>query len=382
MPVPSLITDLSTTPASNSPAGSENVFPSLDDYLRAQSAFLASVRDNSGNGWVSPYLPLAGGTMTGTVNGLQMASANGGQLAGLRNKIINGDMRVAQRGTVSSGISTVTYTLDRWIVFTGGASLSVGQSTGDGALFQYALNVVGAVGNTTCNITQRIERRNAYPLASKQVTISARIYASASFTPTWSVDSANTADTFAATTNVATGTFSALSIGWNDVTFTTTLNSACQNGFQVSFLMGATTTGNKGLTGVQLEVGPIPTIFEQIPIGLSLQLCQRYYYRTTTTSGRTGSGYCASTTTADIFIQFPVSMRIAPTALEQSGTASEYGVAFGAGGANQSAVPSFIAGGASVNGADYLATVASGFTTGQGCIGYLNGGYLGWSAEL
>jgi hypothetical protein len=75
-------------------------------------------------------------------------------------------------------------------------------------------------------------------------------------------------------------------------------------------------------------------------------------------------------------------MRIAPTALEQSGTASQYGVAFGAGGANQSAVPSFIASGASVNGADYLATVASGFTTGQGCIGYLGGGYLGWSAEL
>jgi hypothetical protein len=132
---------------------------------------------------------------------------------------------------------------------------------------------------------------------------------------------------------------------------------------------------------VQLEVGPLATPFEQRPYGMELALCQRYYYRTST-SGRTGSGYCSTTTAADIYVQFPVSMRIAPTAIEQSGTASQYGVAFGASGANQSAVPSFIASGASVNGADYLATVASGFTVGQGCIGYSNGGYLGWSAEL
>lgn len=65
MPVPTLVTDLSTTAASNSPAGSENVFPDLDNYLRALSAFLASIRDNSGNGWSSPYLPLSGGTVTG-----------------------------------------------------------------------------------------------------------------------------------------------------------------------------------------------------------------------------------------------------------------------------------------------------------------------------
>ena len=66
MPVPSLVTDLSTTAASNSPAGSDNVFPDLDNYLRALSAFVASVRDNSGNGWVSPYLALSGGTVSGS----------------------------------------------------------------------------------------------------------------------------------------------------------------------------------------------------------------------------------------------------------------------------------------------------------------------------
>jgi hypothetical protein len=66
MPIPSLITDLSTTVGSNSPAGSDNVFPDLDNYLRALSAFLASIRDNSGNGWVSPYATVASPTLTGT----------------------------------------------------------------------------------------------------------------------------------------------------------------------------------------------------------------------------------------------------------------------------------------------------------------------------
>ena len=121
MAVPSLITDLSTTPASNSPAGSENVFPSLDDYLRAQSAFLASVRDNSGNGWVSPYLPLAGGTMTGTVAGLQISSLNGGPLAGFRNYLINSGALVAQRSAQAFTGNQAAYgQVDRWAVSTAG----------------------------------------------------------------------------------------------------------------------------------------------------------------------------------------------------------------------------------------------------------------------
>jgi len=43
MPVPTSITDLSTTPASNSPAGADAVFPNLDDYLRAHAAFIAQL---------------------------------------------------------------------------------------------------------------------------------------------------------------------------------------------------------------------------------------------------------------------------------------------------------------------------------------------------
>jgi hypothetical protein len=59
MPVPALISDLSTTAASNSPPGSEAVFPNLDNYLRALSSFIAQNYANKA--------ALASPTFTGTV---------------------------------------------------------------------------------------------------------------------------------------------------------------------------------------------------------------------------------------------------------------------------------------------------------------------------
>lgn len=47
MPVPTLITSLSTTAASNSPPGGESIAGNMDDYLRAAFAFIAELRDRS-----------------------------------------------------------------------------------------------------------------------------------------------------------------------------------------------------------------------------------------------------------------------------------------------------------------------------------------------
>lgn len=60
MPVPTSITDLSTTAASNSPAGADAVFPNLDDYLRAHAAFIAQL-----NAADATKVAKAGDTMTG-----------------------------------------------------------------------------------------------------------------------------------------------------------------------------------------------------------------------------------------------------------------------------------------------------------------------------
>ena len=70
MTVPTLITDLSVTPATNAAliSGSDSPIV-LDDHLRTVYAFIASVYANSGNGWASPYLPAANPVYTGTLTG-------------------------------------------------------------------------------------------------------------------------------------------------------------------------------------------------------------------------------------------------------------------------------------------------------------------------
>lgn len=60
MPVPTVITDLNVTAALNSPPGSENVFPSLDDYMRASNSFIAQLNANKA--------PIASPVFTGVVS--------------------------------------------------------------------------------------------------------------------------------------------------------------------------------------------------------------------------------------------------------------------------------------------------------------------------
>jgi hypothetical protein len=117
-------------------------------------------------------------------------------------------------------------------------------------------------------------------------------------------------------------------------------------------------------------------------------LCQRYYYRNTPGAinrAITDSAYIISTTQAIGIVKYPVVMRAAPSALEQSGTAADYAI-FAAGAAtNCSAVPSFNSA-TNANGV-LLATVSSGLTNGNGGLvgtGSVSGAsaYLGWSAEL
>jgi hypothetical protein len=138
--------------------------------------------------------------------------------------------------------------------------------------------------------------------------------------------------------------------------------------------------------GVQIESGSVATAFQTATGTLQGELaaCQRYYLRITpvTALGRLGVGNVTSSTGAEISFTFPVTMRTSPTALEQSGTATDYSVRSGSTNTTCSAVPAFNV--AEPSQAFVNFTVASGLTTGQAAI-YRNpntAGYLGWSAEL
>ena len=139
------------------------------------------------------------------------------------------------------------------------------------------------------------------------------------------------------------------------------------------------------ITGIQMELGSVATPFERRPHGTELALCQRYYFRINPRigTGDMATGWNATTTTTRTAFYFPVTMRTAPTALEQSGTATDYSVRYLATFRACGAVPIF-----------YEATTNSGFvelttdldvlTAGQGSnLRPVNtSAFLAWSAEL
>lgn len=348
MPVPTLVTDLSTTLASNSPAGSDNVFPDLDNYLRALSAFVASIRDNSGNGWTTPYLALAGGTATGNVN---VPSLNSGQLAGLRNRIINGKMDISQRGTSFAAIATGSYTLDRWsyngVAGTSVVTISQQSDVPSSNEFQNSLRLavttadtsIAAGENTT--ITQVIEGYNARDLIGKTFTLSFWVRSSKtgthciafrnsgtdrSYVAEYTVNAANTWETKSIT--VSGGLITAGTWNWtNGAGLYMTFALAAGTTFQTT--AGAWQTGNFvatsnqvncldsntnifALTGVQLEVGGVATPFEHRPIGVELALCQRYFERVKYTNF-----YLPSTTATAMYVPivYKVTKRAVPSSI-------------------------------------------------------------------
>ena len=124
------------------------------------------------------------------------------------------------------------------------------------------------------------------------------------------------------------------------------------------------------VTGVQLEVGEQATPFEHRSFGDEYQRCLRYYYRTPAPNGGLAAnenfpcfGNMDGSQTGAYIFKFPVAMRAAPTAIEQSGTASDYSIRVTSD-ANGTSVPSasgFTAESALVN----LVSSGAGFTSGD-----------------
>jgi hypothetical protein len=250
------------------------------------------------------------------------------QLFGMRNRIINGDMRVDQRnagasvtlGTTGSSV----YGADRFMVEQGGVTANTGttQQVNDAPSgFKKSIKYTG--GSATYNsqgytaINQRIEGLNLadsdYGTASaKQFTLSFWVKASVvgtyslNFThydgsnerwllQTYTVDSANTWEKKTITINgdiaysipADNGTTGWMRVYWalggdsNAMQGTVTGNWVAGSGSNraVSSQVNVATTSGATffLTGVQLEIGSVATPFERRPYGTEMELCRRYY---------------------------------------------------------------------------------------------------------
>lgn len=281
-----------------------------------QSSTTVTVTSDTGG---SAVLPAATTSNAGVMSAADKFSLRN---YGMKNRIINGDMSVWQRGTsISSGLSTLTYIADRWTAYATGAAVTMVRSAGDGE-FQYCLANTGAAGNTAVNIAQKIESVNAYCAIGTVMTVRCRVYSSTTFTPTYSIDTANSVDNFSSTTNLVISAFSAVPAAtWTTVSFTFTTNAACQNGFQVTIGLGACSSGViRQITGVQLELGSQATEFEHRPYGTELALCQRYYQ----TGNSVWRGYATSGIAYGVYTRFGINMRTSPTVTVSNNTATSF----------------------------------------------------------
>lgn len=206
-----------------------------------------------------------------------LSSINGGQLAGLRNRIINGDMRVAQRGvTTTAPIGNVAYTLDRWLVGSNTTTTPVNQSAQASFPYNY-MQLSGSAGNTGISIKQRIESVNVRDLAGQTVTLSFYFYNSGGNAPSGSIviNYPTAVDNYTAVTQISS---TAITVGvTTKQTLTLTLPAGAYTGLEMVLSVPSCTTGALVFHTVQLEIGSVATTFEQRHYGMELALCQRYY---------------------------------------------------------------------------------------------------------
>ena len=267
-------------------------------------------------------------TLTTQVTGT-LPVANGGTGVataidyGFKNRIINGGFPIWQRGTtVTPSLGSLTsYVSDRWVSYQTGAAAAVSKSTGFNGQ-PNSLSFNGVASNTEVTMFQCIESVNCSDLVGSSIMLSIWLYSTvASKSVSLFIDTANTADTFSATTQVAAVGVSVPASTWTQYTLTyANASSSVANGIRVRVTYGVCTSGTYAMTGVQLEKGSTATSFDYRPYGTELALCQRYYVKTYNQSVVPGAvssqgalfNYRSGTEVGFTF-QFPVNMRTQPS---------------------------------------------------------------------
>ena len=256
-----------------------------------------------------------------------LSDPSGNVRAGRKNLIINGGFDVWQRGTSFTNNNSVLFAADRYATFSNGASTTSQQAftfgqTDVASNPKYYLRWDVSTYSSGDRIYQRIE--DVITISGQSVTLS---YWAKAETATTMVPQATQAFGSGGSTAVTTAIDSvALTTSWQKFTRTFTLPSVsgktigAGSFLEVGLLRFTTSyTGYVDIANVQLELGSVATDFEHRSHGEELALCQRYFYQHIKGAGMIGLSSLYSATFALGYINFPVTMRAAPTGSAVSG---------------------------------------------------------------
>jgi len=364
-------------------------------------------------------LPLTGGTVTGSTTFNSAVTVNGAAVSGftgMKNRIINGNMVISQRGT-SFVSPTDAYTIDRWEVREDSdGAVTVTQDTDAPVGFTNSLKVTTTTADASLSATQRLQinqRIEGYNIAdlawgtasASAVTVSFWVKSSLtgtfggtfannggflSYPFTYTINSANTWEqktlTIAGPTTSTWNTTNSVGVVLRFGLGVGSTYSGTAGSWQASDLISVTgavsvigtLSATWQITGVQLERGSNATSFEFIDYGRQLALCERYFQRISGFNTATGT----STVQCGSSIMYKTEMRTSPSA---SLTAALQITRVAVADFTQSAAQVDIAGsGARVNTLGVSLNFANftGLPTDTALPTIVNGGILTLSAEL
>lgn len=280
------------------------------------------------------------------------------QLAGMRNKIINGAMMIDQRNAGASVTPTVSgYSLDRWVTsltqaskysFIQNSTAPIGHSN---SLLITSLSSYSVLAGDFFLLRQYVEGFNFADLSwgtANAQTVTLSFWVRSSLTGTFGGSLQNSAENRSypfTYTITASNTWEQKSITITGDTSGTWVGATNGVGVRINFGLGVGSTysgtagswagadyrgatgatsvvGTNGatfyITGVQLEKGATATPFENRLYGTELALCQRYCWNMNFNGSqlyyRFPVGFNNSTTQCNIGgIKLPVSMRAVPS---------------------------------------------------------------------
>jgi hypothetical protein len=328
----------------------------------------------------------------------------------LKNRIINGDMRIDQRNAGASVTPSATsYNVDRWKYEISQASkFTIQQNKGSVTPPAGFTNYLGFTTSTAYTVgsgdyflcEQYIEGFNTADLAwgtanAKTITLSFWVYSSLTgtfggnlqnganvrFYPfSYTISSANTWEQKTITivgdttgtwsTNNDTGILVRFNLGMGSTYLGTTgsWTSSVFLGPTGQTNVVGTLNANWYITGVQLEIGTTATPFERRLYGQELINCQRYYQKLGSfgsVNAALASGVNYNTTTSILYCKFTTTMRAAPTGSVT--TLGNFGILSGGVQLTCTSLTPYTMGTDSTR-IDTL--VASGLTTGQAAVLY------------